>query len=77
MNPRTLKALTWGTVATALLSALLLAAAGAGMPDVDTAHEPPLGRPSTRYTADDEVHRQSGVNAAPGSQAGGSTTNSH
>ena len=77
MNPRTLKALTWGTVATALLSALLLAAAGAGMPDGDAAHEPPLGRPSTRYTADDEVQRQSRANAGPRSQADASNTNSH
>lgn len=43
MNPTSLKALTWGTVITALVSALLLAAAGAMLPEREEARPSPSG----------------------------------
>ena len=42
-NPRLRKALTWATVTTALVSALLLAATGAGLPTANEAKGPGAG----------------------------------
>ena len=58
----TLKALTWATVITALCSALLLAAAGGGMP-ADAAKASQAAGTSAGFGA---VERRSPANHAPG-----------
>ena len=71
MNPTSLKALTWGTVITALVSALLLAAAGGMLPDREEASPRPAGaQPAS-------VPRQAKATAGKRTLAGASATDSH
>ena len=76
MNSYTLKALTWGTVAAALISALLLAATDSSRPDSDNAQHAGPGRPSSAYTADAKVKARVRANVGPSAQAGASTSDS-
>ena len=71
MNPTSLKALTWGTVITALVSALLLAAAGAVLPEQEEASPQPAGR------APAAAHRQVQATAGQHLPAGASATEPH
>ena len=71
MRLTTLQALTWGTVAAAVLSALLLAAGESGLPDLSRLH---LGdaaaRPSTARDASPRaLPRHSAERRMPGSGA--------
>ena len=67
MNPISLKALTWGTVITALVSALLLAVAGAMLPDREEAGPQPApgesARGNHRGQAADRQHTPAGSSA--------------
>ena len=72
MNPNSLKALTWGTVVTALFSALLLAAAGGVLPDHPESHPQPAGGAPAGAQRQNQVgaratasqHTPAGVSAA-------------
>ena len=77
MNSYALKAVTWGTVAAALLSALVLAQADASRPDTETGWNPASGWQSPRYAVDAKVQPRTGSTAGARSQTGVSTGDSH
>ena len=53
----TLKALTWGTVATAVISAFLLATGGGGMPRVERGDDAQTGHSAAPATSPMAGHR--------------------
>jgi hypothetical protein len=70
-NSPLLTALTWGTVIAALVSALLLAAAGPGLPTHDDAQRPATGREAAANG------RQMQATNGQRSPAGASSTRTH
>lgn len=77
MHTCALKALTWATVVTALLSAVWLAAEGPNLPGNNAAHRAAPGRQSAHYSAGDEQRRQPRPDAAQRSQPSHLDAGSH